>query len=157
MLRNISITVAVAACLLVEYLRGVYQGFAYGTSHLCDVRYPVTEGGFWSSHMDPYFFIIRYLSPLFFALLIFIVAKFIEKETLSQFASFLPLILCVLFGFGVNGEINLVIRDPHPYINLLRETVYEHWAVYAAVSILLLLQAATVSQSLYKKRKATLK
>ena len=156
MLRHISVALAVFACLINEFAQGLYSGFTYGTSSVCQVSYPTFSDGFYTAYDgDPSFFITKYQAGLFITLLIFIIAKLIEKETLSQFASFLPLIICVLFCAGISSELNLGSQGSNPFAVLLRETIYYNRLVFSAVSILSLLQIAAVSMSLSKKRKAT--
>jgi len=157
MLRQISVALAVFACLGLEYIRGLYEGFLYGASQVCKVSYPtfMSDGFFAFSDADPFLYISEYQACLVIALLIFIVGKLIEKETLSQFVCFLPLILCVLFCVGINSEINLVIRLSNPFAELLRETNFYIQMFFSTIAIVLFLQIVTVSMSLYKKRKAT--
>lgn len=158
MLKKVSVTLAVFACLLIQFVNGLYGGFAYGASKMCDVSYPSSRShliSFWISHADPYFYLSNYLIYLTYSLLIFIIGKLVERGITSQFLSFLPLVSCLFFFGLINGELNLVLNDSDPYIDLLRESIHYNWTVFSIVVTLLILQIVTVSKSLYEKYKAT--
>lgn len=160
MLKKISIALAVFACLIIQFVKGLYGGFAYGASKMCDVSYPSfrsEEIGFWMSHADPYFYLTIYQTYLISALLIFIIGKLIEKRIISQFACFLPLILCVVFFGWINAETNSVLHDSDTYVDLLRETKHYNWIILSLIFVLFILQIITVSKSLCEKYKAKLK
>jgi hypothetical protein len=120
-LKNISVSLAVATCLINEFIRGLYGGFSYGASKMCNTVYPIIEiGGVrsWMSHADPYSSINQNQIYLAYALLIFIACKLIERGWVTRLLSFAPLIFSVFFWLRIESIKNLDINDPDKYIDL---------------------------------------
>lgn len=156
MLKKISVGLAVAACLINEFLRGLYAGFSYGASKMCQTVYPTFEvngAQVWATHLDPYFYLHGVQVYFLFALLIFIIGKLAERGIISQIVSFLPLVFSVFFWLWIESIKSPDINEPNKYVDLLRETVVYSRTMIALISVLIILQIFVVLRSANKKRK----
>ncbi|CAN5848857.1 hypothetical protein BH20ACI4_BH20ACI4_23280 [soil metagenome] len=159
MLKKISISIAIIVCLTNEFIKGLYSGFAYGASKMCETVYPIIEVGgvkSWISHADPYFYIHNVQVYLTFALLCFMIIKLLENKVAFQIINFVPLILSFWFWFWIEGIKNVDVNDPSKYVDLLRDTAGYSWTIISLISVLAFLQIITVSKSAYKKYKTKL-
>ena len=156
MLKKTSLVLTFVCLFFVQWLKGLYGGFAHGASKMCDFHYPSYKSetiSFWISHADPYFYLTNYHTYLALTLLIFTIVKLIEKGIISQLLSFLPLAVCLFFLFSIFGQLEPVLQDSDPYIDLLRDTVNYVRMMLSIVIILLFLQVIAASKSLYEKYK----
>lgn len=144
------------ACLVNEFTKGLYNGFAYGASKICDFSYPTFKVGeitYTMSHADPYFYITQNQLYLTYALVIFLIGKSMERVWFSQMISFIPLILCLFFFGKIEDIKNLDINNQEKYIDLIRDTVNYGRTFFFLIVALIVLQIGVTSSSIYKKYK----
>lgn len=140
---------------LTQWLGGLYGGVSYGASKICDYQYPTIEVAgvsYWMSHADPYFYLVNLAAQTSLGLLVFSVLKLLENKSFIRVLVVVPVGLCLLWWFQMYRIIQLDIGKPDKYIDLLRETSQQHWALLILILAVFFLQLASIAVHFYSAR-----
>ena len=147
-LRNISLLVCALAFGLNLWLAGLYNGFAYGASEICQKIYPSFEsqGVSWSiSDSDPYVYIVNWQATLSIFLLLFLVLKIFEKSLFILFLEFVPLVVATFCWLQISHLRTSELSSADNYIDPIRRTGSVVWALLALLVALLLVNVFAIS------------
>jgi len=151
-----TLLVCIAGIGLNQTLNGIYSGFSYGASHICDYRYPTIYGGrisFWISDADPYIHITNFSIKITGALLIFFVVRLFAAKPVIGAISLLPLGACVFWWLMIHGIITSELGSSDKYVDAIRETLTLHWAVLGFLISLVVLQLISIGFLIHSGRR----
>lgn len=120
-LERIALVLAAGALAFNHYLGGMYSGFSYGASVMCDYIYSPLHG-LSVSNADPYLPLYNSSIYILWAILAFFFLKIFERGWVTSLIILLPLIAALLVSMYRAMILNGFIDDPEKYFHLLRES-----------------------------------
>jgi hypothetical protein len=102
-LDKISLVAGIISAFIMIWLVGIWNGYSYGGTHLCEYAYPLFNlngGTYWMSHADPYQTLIDLASIVFISVFFFVLIKVFERGRFVKLVAAVPLFNAVYFGFS---------------------------------------------------------
>lgn len=153
MLNDISRWLGILACILSAFVFGVYDGF-YSCGSVCDIRYPLI-GGVWWSDLDPYYFFARSMWTVLIALLIFTVSTFVSFRWISYLAGFVSLLLAA-YNFWRMFSYKYDFWDPTDnYLRMSQRLLQYELVIFSLVAVLFVLEILTIVKWARDRRQTT--
>lgn len=124
-INKVLLMLGVLALGMNQFIEGLYEGFAYGASKMCNYSYAAlgtNEARIWISGADPYFNIHNWYVYISLILVLFIASKLVDDGLVSNLISFILLVFSLTFFFKIERSKQLEINNPDKYIDLMRET-----------------------------------
>lgn len=136
---------------MVQWLQGAYNGFAFGSSHICEFQYsiPGLDGTrqYWSD-LEPYSAAAGYLKSISIALVIYIVIRLFARGRVFAVLALTPLIVSLLCWFAAEAIRNLDLNDPDRYADLFRLTSDYIFVIAGLLIALTILQMLSIVDEL---------
>jgi hypothetical protein len=154
-LDKISLITGIIAAVTMVWLVGVWSGFSYGGSHLCEYAYPLFNmngGTYTMSHADPYEMLTHLAGVLSISVFVFVLIKVFERGRFVRLTAAIALFVAAYFGFKLWDGVSEEIVQPDKYLDIVRESSDIFYIAFALIIFTLLLQITTlIVASVYKK------
>lgn len=144
MIKEFSKFLGVVACFLSLHVGGVYGGFL-SCSTVCDIRYPMISGSWWS-HLDPYFAYHEDARLAIIALIIFLIGRLVKYEWLSHLICLVSLSVAIVTLLGQINNKYGSWDENDLYLSVARELFNYEVAIGVIAVLLLMLEVIMMLQ-----------
>lgn len=156
-LDKVALVAGIAAIGIAQWLGGLWAGYAYGGSVLCDYVYPPVEPGkirfsISGGGNPPYSDLSDLILYFAFWLFLFSATKLFHNNLVRSFA-LAPLVLVTLIALEMRRVIGVHVNADSAYIELLRLNLSELYLVFGLTAAIVGIQIIAIAITILSKRK----